>query len=255
MNLVRKVLNSKVVDRFRRNLALSTGIYCKVKKLAPTVSEELRTAKLLNHFGITQVIDVGANTGQFAEGIIDFGYKGKVISFEPVSSAFQSLSKRVNKYPQWEAYHAAIGNIDGQVDINVSEDTQFSSIKNIKEDFTETLSAARTIRKEVVDIHRLDSLIGKYFEIDQPTLLKIDTQGFEKEVMEGAAELIKSVKGLKLEIPLAKNLEIYNEIEWDIVDYISMFAKMGFTCMSLDTINADKTTGIVYEVDGIFIRQ
>lgn len=93
MGLGRKIINSKLVERFKRQLVLKTGIYFRIKKVNPTVSESLRIAKLLNHFKITKVLDVGANTGQFAESIIDFGYTGKIVSFEPVESAYQSLLK------------------------------------------------------------------------------------------------------------------------------------------------------------------
>jgi len=215
----------------------------------------MRTAKLLNHFGITKVIDVGANTGQFAESLIDFGYKGKIISFEPVQSAYQQLKKRAKKYKQWDvAERAAIGNMDGTVEINVSDDTQFSSIKNIKNEFLDKQHAAKIVKKETVPIYKLDSLMGKYYERGESLFLKIDTQGFEKEVVLGATELIKAVKGIKMEIPLEKEMEIYEGVEWDIIYYINYLNELGFKCMSLDAIGADRTTGIVNEVDGIFFR-
>lgn len=255
MKLSRKILNSKIIQRLKRNLALKSGIYCKIKVLAPTVSEEMRTAKLLNHYGITTVIDVGANTGQFAESLIDFGYKGKIVSFEPVESAYNSIKKRAQKYSQWTlAERGAIGNFDGTVDINVSDDTQFSSIKKIKEEFTDKQGAAKIVKTEKVNINKLDSLIGKYFDKNETLFLKIDTQGFEKEVIEGASELIKIVRGMKMEIPLVNDMEIYENVEWDIVYYINFMAQNGFKCLSIDAIGADRKTGIVNEVDGIFFR-
>jgi FkbM family methyltransferase len=255
MNLTRQILNSKIIYRIKRNLALKSGIYCKLKVLAPTVSEEMRTAKLLNHYGITTVIDVGANTGQFAESLIDFGYKGKIVSFEPVESAYNSIAKRAKKYPQWTlAERGAIGNMDGTVDINVSDDTQFSSIKKIKDEFIDKQGAAKIVKTERVAINKLDSLMGKYFDKNEVIFLKIDTQGFEKEVIEGATELIKIVKGMKMEIPLVNDMEIYENVEWDIVFYINFMTREGFKCMSIDAIGADRKTGIVNEVDGIFFR-
>ena len=255
MNISRKILNSKTAQRFRRTLALKSGLYCKIKVLAPTVSEEMRTAKLLNHFNIQTVIDIGANTGQFAESLIDFGYKGEIISFEPVEDAYKQLSKRAEKYPNWiVAEKCAIGNMDGTIEINVSEDTVFSSIKTIKKEFTDHLNVAKTIKKEKIPIYKLDSLIEKYFDTNKAILLKIDTQGFEKEVLEGASELFKIVKGVKIEIPLNKDAEVYENVEWDIYHYLKMFQEAGFRCTSLDAIGANKETGIVNEVDGIFFR-
>lgn len=255
MKLTRRILNSKVMQRFRRTLALQTGVYCKIKKLAPTVSEEMRTAKLLNHYGITTVIDIGANTGQFAESLIDFGYKGRIVSFEPVESAYKECSKRAAKYSQWEmAEKCAIGNVDGIIKINVSDDTVFSSIKSIKTEFSNKETAAKTVAQEEVRIYKLDSLLGRYFKEDDVIFLKIDTQGFEKEVIEGAPQTLKLAKGVKIEIPLVHDLEIYEDIQWDIVNYMDLFSSHGFKCMSLDSIGADKNTGIVHEVDGIFFK-
>ena len=77
MKLIEKLLNSKPAERIRRNLGLKTGIYLKFKRFTPSASEQLRTVRLLNYFNVNYVIDVGANTGQFAESLFDFKYKGK----------------------------------------------------------------------------------------------------------------------------------------------------------------------------------
>lgn len=255
MKLTRRILNSKFAERFRRQLALKTGIYCRIKVLAPSVSDFLRTAKLLNHYGVTKVLDIGANTGQFAESLIDFGYKGKIISFEPVKSAYDILCSRAKKYSNWEvASRRAIGNYDGEVNINVSDDTQFSSIKSIKEEFLQNTGAAKVITQELVQISKVDSLKGEFYNDDEIVFLKIDTQGFEKEVIEGATELIKTVKGIKIEIPLVNDLEIYENVDWDIKYYFDLFYSLGFKPVSIDALGANRQTGFVNEVDCVFMR-
>lgn len=255
MKLTRRFLNSKFVERFKRQLVLKTGIYCRLKKMSPSVSDFMRTSMLLNHYGFTKVLDIGANTGQFGESLIDFGFKGEIISFEPVKSAFDELSRRASKYSNWTvADRQAIGNIDGEVSINVSDDTQFSSIKNLKKDFVSNTSAASVIKTELVKISKVDSLKNIYFTENDVILLKIDTQGFEKEVLEGASELLKSVKGIKIEIPLVNHLEIYEDVDWDIKTYFDKFYALGFKPVSIDALGADKLTGFVNEVDCMFIR-
>lgn len=255
MKLTRRILNSKFAERFRRQLALKSGMYCKIKVMAPSVSDFLRTARLLNHFGVTKVLDIGANTGQFAESLIDFGYKGKIVSFEPVQSAYEILCKRAKKYSNWEvASRRAIGNYDGEVNINVSDDTQFSSIKNIKQEFLLSTDAAKVLKQELVQISTVDSLKGQFFNENDVVFLKIDTQGFEKEVIEGAKDLIKNVKGIKIEIPLVNDLEIYENVDWDIKYYFDMFYSLGFKPVSIDALGANRETGFVNEVDCIFVR-
>lgn len=255
MKLLRSIINTKPVERAKRFLALNTGIYCRVKVLSPSVSEFMRTSLLLNHFGITKVIDIGANTGQFAESIIDFGYKGEIVSFEPVLSAHNAITKRAHKYGKWTlAERCAIGNFNGKVEINVSNETQFSSIKDIKTDFVSKVETATVASKEEVNIFTIDSLKDKYYSLDEVIFLKVDTQGFEKEVLGGATELLKHVKGVKLEVPLDKSNEIYNDIEWDLKDYINFFDERGFKLYSIEQLGADKKTGIVHEADIVFFK-
>ena len=147
-----------------------------------------------------------------------------------------------------------MGNTNGEIAINVSDDTQFSSIKKIKEEFTNKQNAARIVKSEMVPIRSLDALIGQHFNENEVLFLKIDTQGYEKEVIEGAAKLITMVKGMKMEIPLVNELEIYEDVSWDLNFYIKFFDERGFKCMSLESIGADRQTGIVNEVDGVFFK-
>ena len=84
MRLIEKVLNSKSVERFRRFLGTRSGIYLKLKRLTPSSSEEMRNAAILNHLGIKYVLDVGANTGQFAESLFDFGCRPSLPQIQKV---------------------------------------------------------------------------------------------------------------------------------------------------------------------------
>ncbi len=252
MSILKNIINSKFIERSKRKLALTTKIHLRLKKLSPSASEDYRMVKILQTFGFTKVIDVGANTGQFAESLIDFGYKGKIISFEPVPGAFSILEKRVQKYKNWEiAERCAVGNFNGHIDINVSENSLFSSIKKIRDDYAEYNKPAKSEYIENVKIITLDSVISEYLSEEDKTFLKIDTQGFEKEVLEGAEKFIKKVHGVKIEIPL---MPIYQDVKWEAQDIINYFYENGFQCLSLQPVAVNNKTGVVHEVDGIFVR-
>lgn len=256
MNRIRAFINSKMIQRLKRFLAVKTGFYFRFKLISPSVSEFMRISYLLQHYGVTKVIDVGANTGQFAESLIDFGYKGKIVSFEPVSSAYKGLKKRANRYRDWiVAERCAIGNYVGNVVINVSDVTVFSSIKNIKQGFVASESTATVLTTEQVPIMTLDSLLGKYYDQNDVIFLKVDTQGFEKEVLEGASNLLKWVKGVTLEVPISTDKDIYEGVENDLKDYMDFFISEGFELVSIEQLGADKKTGIVHEVDVVFFRK
>jgi FkbM family methyltransferase len=252
MGLLQKLLNSKTLERTKRKLALSTGIYMRIKKLGASASEDFRTVRILQTYGFDKVIDIGANTGQFAESLIDFGFKGEIISFEPTSKAYSMLQKRARKYPNWKiAERCAIGNFNGSIDIHVSRNSLFSSIKNITDEYALYNEGSRSETVENVKIVTFDSISSKYINKEDRVFLKIDTQGFEKEVLEGAQDALRKVWGVKIEIPL---VPIYKEVKMGAADILHYFEKRGFRCLSLQPVAVNNQTGVVHEVDGIFVK-
>ena len=85
-------------------------------------------ADFIQDRAIDVVIDVGANFGQFGESLRAKGYKGRILSFEPVAASFQVLSKKAAGDPKWEVQHCGLGAAAGEAVINVSEASDFSSI-------------------------------------------------------------------------------------------------------------------------------
>jgi FkbM family methyltransferase len=254
MRLIEKVLNSKKVERFRRFLGTRSGIYLKLKRLTPSTSEDMRNAAILNHLGIKYVLDVGANTGQFAESLFDFGYKGKVISFEPVAACYDGLVKRSLKNENHiVAERCAIGDIDGEIVVNVSDDSVFSSILKIKDEHTIIRPKSRIVKEELVNIYRLDSIIDKYIPKEETSiLLKIDTQGFEKSVLDGAQETIKRLSGIKIEIPL---VPIYNDTKFTFYEIVDFMKAHHFVPYNFNTEGVNLKTGRVFTIDGTFFKE
>ena len=253
MKIVYKILTSKAVERIKRKTGLLSGIHIRLKRLSPSSSDEYRTAKILQINNFDCVLDIGANTGQFAESLIDFGYKNKIISFEPIEKAYQVLLRRSKKYKNWEvAEKCAIGNKNGETTINVSEDTVFSSLKPIRDEYVKYNSSSRQTHTENVKIYNLEYFKDDYILPYEKVFLKIDTQGFEKEVLEGAKNILTKIDGVKIEIPLES---IYDSVNWKLDDIIDFFYKKGFTCVNLNPVAINNKTGNVLEVDGIFIRK
>jgi len=252
--MIRKILNSKPAERARRFLGKNTGVYLKLKKFTASTSDELRTVKLLELMNIDCVIDVGANSGQFAESLYDFGYKHKVISFEPVERVYEQLEKQAAKYPQWTvAERCAIGDVDGEATLHVSDATVFSSLLKIKNSHVENKHKSRIVREEKVKTWRLDTILGKY--LDNPAnhriVIKIDTQGFEKQVLDGAEELLKSVIGLKIEIPLTP---IYEDVAFTFYEIIDYMKTNGYEPYSFNNEGVNLETGRLNTIDGLFFK-
>jgi FkbM family methyltransferase len=230
-----------------------SGIHLKLKRLSPSASEDFRTVKILNTFHFNKVLDIGANTGQFAESLIDFGFKGEIISFEPTMRAYNELKRRAKRHKNWKVNEkCAIGDFDGNIEINVSRNSLFSSIKKIRDDYSAYNMDSHVISKENVDIHTLDYFQNKCFNPSENIFLKIDTQGFEQEVLKGASEVLNYVNGIKIEIPLQP---IYDGVKWEIAEIMNYFKERNFKCISINEVAVNNVTGIVHEVDAIFIRE
>lgn len=253
MKLVHNILGERLHKKMLRKVGLMFNTHVKVRKLSAWSSEDLRTVSILNNFGITTVLDVGANVGQFSESLLDYGYKGRVVSFEPTSQAHKIVSDKAARFQNWTvAEQCAIGDFDGNIDINVADNTVFSSIKSIHSEYSDYNGESKIVDTERVKIFKLDSLKEKYFDSDSRIFIKIDTQGFEQEVLKGAKELLKTAKGIKIEAPL---MTIYNEVNWGIVEMLNFFSSLNFRCISISEVGVNKQSGIVYEVDMILIKE
>lgn len=255
MNIIQKIIQSKSAERAKRLVGIRTGLYLRLKRFTPSSSEEMRTAMLCQHMKISHVIDIGANTGQFAESLYDFGYKGKVVSFEPVSHVWEELKKRSQKYPDWTvAERCAIGDHDGEITMNVSDDTVFSSVLAIKDTYVEHNRKSKIIDKEMTPIYKLDSIIQRYIEPggQHRILLKIDTQGYEKEALAGATEVFSQAAGLKIEIPL---YAMYNDTGYTFYDILEITRRNKFEPFSFNIEGVDLNTGRVNTMDGLFFRE
>ena len=75
-----------------------------VSRYRPFKFEPLQFAKTLKLVDINVIFDIGANVGQFAREIRQHGYKGKIISFEPLTSARKKLLSFASRDPDWQVH-------------------------------------------------------------------------------------------------------------------------------------------------------
>lgn len=214
-------------------------------------SRDLRRRKLLlDEFSITDVIDVGANMGQFGKELRAIGFTGNIHSYEPLSQAFAVLSKNAKPDPKWDIMNVALGAFEEQKEINISQNLFSSSFLDKKAALEEQEPTTKYISKEIVTIKTLDSIFPDYYSKEKNYYLKIDTQGFEKNVLEGASGSLDKIKGIQLEMsvnPMYENstpfIEMYNYI-----------VSKGFELYSLENGFHDPKTGRLNEVEGIFYK-
>lgn len=200
---------------------------------------------------IDLILDVGANTGQFAELVLRLGYKGDILSFEPLSVAYEVLVRRAKKFKGWEVFdRCAIGDIDGNVNINVSKNLLSSSALKILEQHTSVSPASNIVATESVPVYKLDSILSQYLSRYKNILLKIDTQGYEEKVLLGAGSLLNSLRGVLVEvslIPLYEGQKLFD-------DLYEMLKSMGFNLWGFFPAFVNKSDGRMLQVDLLLFK-
>lgn len=211
--------------------------------------ESLRHLRILENFKINKILDVGGNVGGYGRSLMTLGYKGKLISFEPVSAAFQELETRSKKHANWSVVNSAIGNTDGEIEINVSANKSLSSsIADMLPAHLENAPEARYVSKEKVPIRKLDSIFDQYVESGDNVFLKIDTQGYEKTVLDGAEKSLPKIKGIQVEMSL---VPLYSG-EMLFPDMLRHLTDKGYMMFDLGPVFTSPTTGQLLQVDGMF---
>jgi len=164
-----------------------------------------RLVALLDHHQITTVFDVGANVGQYAQNLRKGGFKGRILSFEPLAQNHRDLEQLSGTDPKWTiAPRMAVGAEDGEVQINVSQNNDMSSILPVADAMLEALPKSRIVATEAVPLRTLDSLFDNHVQAGEKVFVKVDTQGFEMAVLEGAVKTMVAgrIAGWQLELSL-----------------------------------------------------
>lgn len=214
-------------------------------------NELYRRITLLKHHQIDVILDVGANIGQFGCEMRNLGFKGTIISFEPMLEAFQTLSKNASKDKNWFVYQSSLGERDGKTTINISKNSVSSSLlKNVPQ-LTNSAPNAAFFKTEKVDVKKLDSIFDSLAISDKNIYLKIDTQGYEEKVLEGAANSLKHIKGIQIEMGLIPSYE--GTLSFD--EMKSKLNDLGYRLVAIENGFYDKKTGKQLEIDGIFYKE
>ncbi|MGB9696150.1 MAG: FkbM family methyltransferase [Ignavibacteria bacterium] len=200
---------------------------------------------------IDLILDVGANTGQFSELVLKLGYEGSILSFEPLSAAYELLLRKSQKFKKWKVFDkCAIGDIDGTISINVSQNLLSSSALKILEHHTSVSPESNVVAIEAVPIYKLDSISAQYEEQYNNILLKIDTQGYEEKVLIGSANFLSSVKGVLVEVsltPLYEGQKLFDDI-------YEMLKTRGFNLWGIFPAFVNRANGRMLQVDLLLFK-
>lgn len=211
-------------------------------------------SEALKRMGVDLIVDAGANRGQFAEKMIESGFYGTILSFEPVPTTYAVLAAAAQKHPNWQVFNFALGDAPGQMTIHCHTDDSLNS-------FLPTGNLARERydgmdqRKEEVTVDTLDNFLEKRIEageIKSPNsiFLKLDTQGYDLPVLRGAKRTIRMITMIQSE---ASVNPIYEGMP-DYIETLHELKKLGFKPAAFKTVSRDKHSLQFVEFDVIVIK-
>lgn len=192
---------------------------------------------------ITLVLDVGANEGQFGEWLRRNGYRSKILSFEPGRMEYAALQRKAEADGNWEAFHCGLGAQSGTATLRVSKLSVFNSFLD--------LSAAAQLHDERMAVdHTEEIAVRTLDEIGIPAservLLKIDTQGFERQVLEGGRQSLARMAGILMELPVIRTYAG----EWAFHEALAHMDALGFVPAQMQPVGfhtADKVSAVEFD--------
>lgn len=213
-----------------------------------TVKEHLAT--LLPRLGVDCVLDVGAHRGEFGSLIRASGFKGRIVSFEPASENADHLTRVARNDPGWLVRKEALGRLDGRMDLHISHESQMNSFRSATLTAIDQFPEVAVDRLESVDVRRLDSVFDDC--VPHPSsrvYLKLDTQGWDLEVLAGAAQSLPRIIGLQSEVSF---LPIYDGMP-GYLESIRTIETLGFALTGIFPVARDSEHRIV-EADCVAVR-
>ncbi len=240
-----KVLRSWGQSNKSRIRAVTRRLGYDVQRFRTSEFEHLQS--LLTRHGIDYLIDVGANEGQYAQKMRATGFSGPVVSFEPGKDAFSRLQAHSCHDRSWTVRKLALGAASGVADLNLSGNSVSSSLLAMEDRHAAAAPESSYVGVEQVAISTLDAEVG---EAGSRLWLKVDVQGGELSVLEGASQTLTRVSVVELELSLVP-LYVGQPTMTSLVDYLS---QRGFTLVALVPGLQDPASGDLLQVDGIFAR-
>lgn len=223
-----------------------------IRRNGPSARDDLRLAHFLKERRIELLFDVGANRGQFASQMFEAGFAGEIVSFEAMPHAHTILSANAQSSGRrWiVAPVGALSDREGEVEFNVNNSDATSSLLEASADSLESIPGIQLQGKVKVPARRLDDVAPGYGVAKRRSFIKIDVQGGEGLVLDGAGETLKQVDGLQIELSLT---ELYAGQPL-FQDVLAKLLPLGFELHDISPAYRDPASYRLKQVDVVLFR-
>ena len=235
-----------IIKRFVRSFGLD------IRKYNVENSDIAKLIKMLKFNKIDHVLDIGASDGVSGTMLRNYGYQGRITSFEPLSAAHFKLIESSKNDPLWTvAPRMALGESDRESVINISGSSTSSSILQILPRHLKSTPHAAYQGQETISLRKLDSVWESQVHNDSKSVfLKVDVQGYEDKVLQGASNSIAKIRGLQIElsvIPLYEGQLLFDDLYQQI-------RRFGFELHGLFPVYIDSESGRTLQFDAVFFK-
>jgi FkbM family methyltransferase len=218
-------------------------------RIQPSSNSRLKSSRslVLKNFAINHLIDVGANSGQYAKSLRGAGYKNYIYSFEP-TYIYDELSKNAMNDHLWQVYNYGIGDKSEKVIMQIASNGSQSSSILLPKDILQQNFGITFKQSELIEIKPLNDFISA--NALENTYLKIDTQGNEMNVLRGLGSGIDKISAIEFEsaiIPLYEG----ESNHYQIADFL---ISKDFIPIQIVITHWDKDKQTV-SLDSIFVRK
>ena len=202
-------------------------------------------------------LDIGANIGNYSKLLIE-ETNSYIFAFEPLDGAYDILNNLVIEHPnRIEAFKLALG------DKNVEKNINFTDEKSEKATFLDDISKlsfyeGASNKKKLVNVVTLDEFMEQKNLFDKEIdLIKIDTEGYELEVLKGSKRLIEINKPKYIQLEFNIHQLFKNHTMYEFSKYLKkyeLFQILPFGNKLLK-VNPEKAeTNIFYLTNFVYIR-
>jgi len=213
---------------------------------------ESRIKRIIAEYDIDCIFDVGANVGQYHDFLRKkVGFKGTIVSFEPDPNNCEELREKKLHDKKWVIQEFALGREDTVLQLNIMSNSAFNSFLEPNNIETSLFQNANTVENVVsVKVKRLSDI---FFELKEKynfnnVFLKLDTQGFDLDVFDGASECLDQIKGVQTEVSV---LPIYKNMP-SIETSLELFKSKGFEVSGLYSLSETRFPHAI-EFDCIYL--
>lgn len=250
--IIRNIYYYKIVDRYKRIRQAFQPKQSKGSAFDRIYQDYTQSSPI--------ILDVGAFNGKSIRRFRHIFPSCSVHSFEPSSGNFNKLSDSYGDAPNTYINHAAVGSAKSKLKLNYNKKPDTSSLLSIDTDHGWTQRRAKEmgvaaddfqVMAEEVDVLALDGYIAQK-NIEQVDLLKIDTQGYELEVLKGAARSIKDNLFHFIEIEIILH-GIYQGTDKNISDIEALLVPYGYKLIATSShLNITEDNSLVF--DAVYAR-